>query len=508
MSFRIRKLSESKPKRSLPWRTGLVSSIAVARPLLGWYSCWKKRHKKARRVHVLKRVLVILISVFIVLLLLAGVGKALVTMRILTLSSLTSLSGSPPPADENGFINILLIGQGDSEHDGKDLTDTIMVASMDPEDTKSVVLLSLPRDLYFLKTEKMGKGKLNSYYRDYKGYLKYTEGMETTAASKEAIRELADEIARKIGLTMHGAVKVDFVAFTEAVNAVGGVDIEVPYDIIDEEYPDDNFGYDPFTILKGPQHLDGATALKYARSRSTTSDFDRSQRQQQLLKALSRQAKEKELHKDPTTIIEFLRIFSEHVETTFSMREIIGLVDLARQIDPQRVVAMQLNDRNALYDSFIEPGGLLYTPPRNLFDGFSVLLPVSIPEFPVTWKQIKTLKTLFFDTRSVYIANPTLSVLNAGAKSGAARRLATELTRYGFSVDVIANASLPEQDTSFVTTMSGEDENLGLFFASLLNVNTAVPPEPLPTDELRQITIVLGQDYTYLPLQNLLTLEE
>jgi len=487
----------------------LLSGITITRPLLGWYGAWKKRtlaeRKKNKRTNMLKRILVVLIAVFVAFLLFAGVGKALVAMRVLTLSSITSVTGTPPPADEHGFTNILLIGQGDAGHDGKDLTDTIMVASLDPNETKSVVLLSFPRDLYFLKTEKMGEGRINSLYRDYKGYLKYNQGMSEEDASVEAIRELAAEIGRNIGLPIHGAVKVDFVAFVEGVDALGGVDVVVPYDIDDQEYPDENYGFEPFVIATGPQHLDGATALKYARSRHTTSDFDRSQRQQQLLRAMASKAKEKEIHKDPTMVIDFLRIFRENVETTFSMREIIGLADLARKIDPARVVAMQLNDRNGLYDGFVEPGGLLYAPPRDLFEGASVLLPVSIPEFPITWRQIQTLKTLLFETRSIYLARPTLAILNAGAKSGTARALATEFARYGFIVDVIANASLPEQDTTFVAMAAEENRPSALFFASILGCSTAFPPQPLTTEELRQVTIVLGKDYRYEPLQSLIT---
>jgi len=508
MSFQVRKLKEEKPKRSLPWKPILLNMLEFGRPALHWYGDWKarseKQKRKKKRVHVLKRTLVVLIAIFIALFILAGVAKALLSIRILSFSTIASITGTAPPSDNNGFTNLLLLGQGDGDHDGQDLTDTIIVASIDPKETKSAVLLSLPRDLHFLSTEKMGKGKLNTFYRDYKGYLKYLEGMDEENASIEAIRELGVEVGRKLELPIHGVIKVDFIAFTEAVDRIEGVDIDVPYDIIDEKYPDENFGYDPFTILKGAQHLDGATALKYARSRSTTSDFDRSARQQQLLQAIAQKVKEEKLYRDAGAIIDFMKIFSENVETTLNLRELVGLADVAKDMDPSRVIAMQLSDRNALYDSFIEPGGFLYTPPRNLFDGASVLLPVSIPEFPVTWKQPRTFKKLLFETRSVYLANPVLSVLNAGAKSGIARKLATELTRYGFKVDVIANASMPKQEETFITTASEEDYNLALFFTSLFGINSQELPAELPADEVRQVTIVLGKNFEYRPLQDLI----
>lgn len=511
MSFTIRKIEEKKPRRALPFKRLLLISLEFARPVLHWYRDWKQRHlkekKKQKRINTLKRTLIVLVSVLVALLLLTVVAKAFFSVRTLTLSSIASVTGSPLPADADGFTNILLMGQGDANHDGKDLTDTIIVASLDPGDTKSTVLLSFPRDLYLLRTEKMGAGRINTFYRDYKGYLKYSEGFGEEEAAIEALKEIGAEIGRHLELPIHAVVKVDFTAFVQAVDAVEGVDIEVPYDIADEEYPDENFGFEPFIISQGMQHLDGETALKYARSRHTTSDFDRSARQQQLLRALAAKAKAEGLHKNPNKVIEFLKIFRENVQTTLSLREIVGLADLAQKMDTDRVITMQLNDRNALYDGLVEPGGFLYTPPRDLFEGASVLLPVSIPEFPVTWTQIHALKKLLFQTRSVYLADPVISILNGGARSGLARTLATELIRYGFNVDVIENASLDDQETSFVATANEEDYDLGLFFASLFQANTRDLPI-LPPDEVRQITIVLGEDYQYRPLQALVLSDE
>ncbi|MDP7247076.1 MAG: LCP family protein [Candidatus Peribacteraceae bacterium] len=504
MSFTVRKIDDKKRRRKgFPWKSVALNTLEFGRPLLHWYEDWKKRSTKSKkakkRVQFMKKLLLILISVLVALFILNLLGSALFSVRILSFSQLTSMAGTPPPVDRNGFTNILLMGQGTVEHDGKDLTDSIMVASVDPLNTKSVVLLSFPRDLYFLNTEKMGKGKLNTFYRDYKGYLRYMKELSRDDSSLEALKELGAEIGRVLEMPIHGVIKVDFTAFEQAVDELGGLDIEVPYDIIDNEYPDENFGYEPFEIRKGPNHLDGKTALKYARSRSTTSDFGRSARQQQLIKAMGTKAKETGFHKKSGTIVNFMKIYANNVETTFALRELVGLLSYATDMDPNNVITMQLSDRNALYDSFIEPGGFLYTPPRNLFDGAAVLLPVSIPEFPVTWKQIRGLRKLLFESRDIYLAKPTVSILNAGAPSGHARKLATELTRFGFPVDVIANASMPKQEQSIA---SSSDEKTKSFFASLLNMNPSDIPTELPTDEVRELTIVIGKDYSYKSLQS------
>ena len=507
MSFCVRRLSDAEKRRvwrlRLPSAASLAAFLAVARPLLGWYETWKGRSERKRRherrLTVLKRTLLVLIAALFVLLILAGLAKALLSVRILGLDTIISAAGNAPPADENGFTNILLLGQGDET--GQDLTDSIMIASLDPGETASAVLLSFPRDLYFLHTDKMDAGRLNSLFRDYRSTLKLKDGLSSRDAEIAAIREIGSELGRQIGLEIHHAVKVDFDAFTQAVDALDGVDVDVPYDIEDREYPDGNYGFEPFMLGKGPRHLDGALALKYARSRHTSSDFDRSARQQQLLAAIGEKAREEA---DPAMIARLMRIMGEHVASTMTVRDIIGLFDAAKRIDRSRIFSMQLSDRNGLYDGLVEPGGFLYAPPRDLFEGASVLLPVSIPEFPVTWKQLQTLKKLLIDTRPPYLADPAIAVLNAGAPPGTARKLATELVRYGFDVDLITNASIAKQDRSAVSGGKEDTRELAGFFALLLKTEHRPLPADLPADETRTVVILLGKDYRFVPLQDLL----
>ena len=511
MSFQTRRISEKKG-----------ASRFLLRPFLKIFIGWigiltrivQRRHEEQetqkdyeRHTRLLKRVAIIIASLCIAILLFVTVAKALVALRVLSLDTIFSVAGNDLPRDIHGFTNFLLLGEGDSNHDGVDLTDTIMVASVDPR-TKSVVLLSLPRDLYLLHTKKMGEGRINSLYRDYKGYLKANEGMREQEASQAAMRELGDEIGRTIDLTVHHIVKVDFIAFVQAVNAIGGVDIDVPYDIIDAEYPGPDYTYETFEIHKGLQHIDGETALKYARSRHTTSDFDRSARQQQLIQALGQKARDSGLASSPGKITSLLRILSAHVETTMSIPEIIGAAKLGRLVDQKNVLSMQLSDRNGLYGSPTDPGGFLYAPPREQFEGMSILLPVSIPEFPVTWKQIRTLSHLLFQNRGLTLSRPHITILNASGIRGLASLLGDELIRYGFTVARTGNApdkkKLPH---AWIAPGSEADESSAQFFGTLLHI--AVKPLPEEFNEIAgPVTIILGKDYHYQPIQDLLPASE
>ena len=468
------------------------------------YGDWKRRHEEEERAERkrfwLRTGATVLVAVALASVLWIGVSRAWTILRGVSLGAAFSVASADIPQDAHGHTNILLVGQGDEA--GENLTDTLMVASIDTA-SRSVALLSLPRDLYLLKREGLRPGKINSTYRDF--LIRFRrEGMEEAEASQAALHALKDEIGEALTMDIHAAVKIGFDGFVAAVDALGGVDVTVPQDIVDTEYPTDDYGYQTFSISAGPQHLDGATALKYARSRHTTSDFDRSERQQQLLTAMAARVREQGILGKAQTVVALQEILRQHVEMTLSLPQLMSLAKLGVQIDRSNIVTMQLSDRNGLYGDIVLPGGFLYTPPRDQFEGMSVLLPVSIPEFPVTWKQLQALKALLIDTRDPYLHPAPVAILNAGAVSGAARKLANEIIRYGLQeVDLVANASIDDRPDSVIATDEA-GRPLAAFLGTLLGIPLGDLPPALAADERRSITILLGEDYRFAPLQNLL----
>ena len=518
MSFTIRRVSEDKePSKA---KLLITQALTMLPALMG--SIVKGEEKKiseeldAKRERKLKRTILILFSGLTVMLLLIGMLKVVVRVKALALGMVTMV-GADLPADEHGFTNVLLLGTGDADHDGVDLTDTIMVASLDPKNTKSAVLLSIPRDTYVLASEKMGKGRINSLYRDYKVTL-VREG-EKEKASKEALEQLGKEVGVLIGLPIHGAVKVDFTAFEQVVDLIGGIDIVVPEDIVDTEYPGPNYTYETFSISAGPQHIDGKTALKYARTRHTTSDFSRSGRQQQIIAAMGQKVQSNGLIKNVSKISEIMGIVAKNVESTLSSRELLGLAAMGQKIDSANLVNVQLNDVNGLYGATSEPGGMLYSPPRDQFDGAAVLLPVSIPEFPVTWKQIQAFGEVLFRHRSFFLKSAPIAVLNAGAKEGMARKAGGELVRYNFDIVDIRNLGprgSADAEQSYIAVnanLMGETQKdqkaQAEATAAYLGKVMALPVKQAPAEAFESadgdrssVSLVLGKDYTYTPLQN------
>lgn len=153
-------------------------------------------------------------------------------------------------------------------------TDTMLVVSLDPT-TNSIGILSIPRDLYV----------------DIPGYSQLQRVNSSIVLGELQQPGHGPELAMQtiqynLGIRVHAYLIIDFNAFIDFIDLIGGIDIDIPYNISDPLYPDMNYGYDPFYIKAGPQHLDGATALKYARTRHGDNDFQRAQRQQLVIYAI------------------------------------------------------------------------------------------------------------------------------------------------------------------------------------------------------------------------------
>ena len=180
----------------------------------------------------------------------------------------------PSTTTQSQPTTVLLLGTDRrGAYSGTNNTDTILVFRLDPN-TQRVAMLSIPRDLY-IDIPNHGQGRINTAY---------SEGVRDGTGGLELARQTVSSV---LGMPIDHAILIDFDVFITLVDAVGGVDVDVPYDIYDPTYPDSGIGYDPFYLPAGQHHLDGTTALKYARTRATAGgDFDRTARQRQIVVAV------------------------------------------------------------------------------------------------------------------------------------------------------------------------------------------------------------------------------
>lgn len=179
------------------------------------------------------------------------------------------------------------------------LTDTIMVASVN-EELKTVSLISVPRDLF------VDGRKINEHYGLY------------------GIDQLKEAVSEVTGLSIDKYAVIDLQAFIDIVDAIGGIDVYVDKAIYDSSYPNGNGGYTVFSLGAGQQHLDGSTALKYARSRHSTSDFDRASRQQKVIVAVKEKLAGMDFSDQASDALAIFESISGNLDTDIGLFEGIG----------------------------------------------------------------------------------------------------------------------------------------------------------------------------------------
>lgn len=250
-----------------------------------------------------------------------GAGAWILSKNSQNIPIIQSLS----PVKQDKTINkpdketILLLGKGgESQVDGGNLTDTIMIAQiLNPE--KQINLISIPRD--FLVFDEEGYySKINSVY---------ARELSSGKTEAEAVKSLQDKITEITGISFDYYAEVDFAGFVKLVDKVGGVEVDVTEAIDDPYYPGPNYSYQRFTLLAGLQTLDGETALKYARTRYTSvgGDLDRSRRQQQILGNLKDRIFSLNPILDAPKIVSLLGIARETIKTDLSLNDMRSLYD-------------------------------------------------------------------------------------------------------------------------------------------------------------------------------------
>jgi LCP family protein required for cell wall assembly len=189
-------------------------------------------------------------------------------------------SGGPIPADGER-VNVLLVGVDKLPDRSASLTDTMIVASLDPVG-KTVSMLSLPRDMVNVP---LGNGDV--YGPKLNSLLSFAERNPETFP-KGGMRTLEDAVGALLDIPIHYYARIDFIGFIAMVDAVGGVDIDVKRLLRAKHYDGYGLTTKGFRLTKGIHHLTGAEALAYARIRKGQgeTDFTRAGRQQEVIVAL------------------------------------------------------------------------------------------------------------------------------------------------------------------------------------------------------------------------------
>lgn len=287
----------------------------------------------------------------------------------------------------DGRTNILLLGIGGGNHDGPNMTDSIMVISFKQNSTTSVVLISLPRDIYL---ENLGD-KINSAYDT--GKTKKPDGGGILLA-KSAVSEIT-------GIPIHYALVIDFSGFEKAINLLGGIDVKIENTFDDYQYPisgkeNDLCGMDPgkkeeeylcryehLHLDAGPAHLSGEEALKYVRSRHASgdegTDFARARRQQIVLEAVKTKILSLNTLLQPQRLNDLFNSFKANLDTDLSRQEMAQLVKIGLSQKGSRISNYVLSQD--LFDNPpIDERGWILLPRDGTFEEIRRLIQTKLSE--------------------------------------------------------------------------------------------------------------------------------
>lgn len=192
--------------------------------------------------------------------------------------------------------------------DSNGRSDSIMVAKVNPK-TGQAALISIPRDAYVSSSCTGGYDKI-------------------THSSLNGMNCLIDDVENLLGVEIDYYLTVNFYAVIDAIDAVGGIDVDVEQSFCGQ---DENDNLNAYCFDSGSQHLDGAEALSYARERHSFSDGDyaRARHQQQVISGFLRSL----MSSGPFAINNLLDVASQSARTNLSASQLTDLAKLLQKTD-------------------------------------------------------------------------------------------------------------------------------------------------------------------------------
>jgi polyisoprenyl-teichoic acid--peptidoglycan teichoic acid transferase len=382
---------------------------------------------------------------------------------------------APITSPLTGGMNLLIVGvdqRPDHPEEGV-RSDTLILVHLDALG-RWVSMLSIPRDTR-VELPDIGSTKLNTAYGQ--GYA----GAETfyrpgTTPQQGGMALAAQTVERLLLLPERGQhvdaiAQINFDGFAKVIDVLGGVDINVPALIVDDEYPTPDFGITRIEFQPGLQHMDGATALIYARTRHADSDFGRAERQQQVLRAIAAELRARGLLGQAWLAPGMLGGLEGAVTTTLPIARpdvLLGLAWLGSGLNPDELGQTHLSPATA--PNYREEGSDL------IWDS----------------NDIRAVVDSFLTRPSEALEAATVQVLNGTIVSGLASRISGELERAGFTLIAPGNAPATDLPKTIVYDLTSKPRTSRRLVQQLGAELRQGAPDGVATNA--DIVVVVGED--------------
>ncbi len=370
-------------------------------------------------------------------------------------------------------VTVLILGidQRMQEEDDYWRTDTMILATLDPV-TMQAGLLSIPRDLW-VPIPGYTENRINTAHALGEGYSHPGGG---SALAVETVEY-------NLGVEIDYYVRVNFQAFIDGVDLIGGIDIDVPEAIDDYCYPTPDYGCEQLHIDAGLQHFYGDMALKYARIRHTAGgDFDRARRQQQVIDAiLARVTDQKLLPQLAGRAAEIWAIVDESVKVDPNLKldEIIALANLATKVPDESRQSFVIDETCTLFAETPDKQQILIPLRDRIREVRDDFLGLTVPSDGV--------QTVNEEAASVAVLNGTMT-------PGLALSTWEILEANGVAVRSYENADRADYDTSLVILNRDKPQTAARILAILGLPQSTIVHGANPTAE-HDVVVILGADY-------------
>lgn len=413
-------------------------------------SRWGRHDKKKSKKKLAKRLGIFVAILAIILGLYVGYKFFNAGQKVFKGSLFGLVEKQKLKEDANGRTNILIFGTSPSDHDGANLTDTIIVLSVN-QTTKDAFMISLPRDLWvkYQSTCTVGNaGKLNAVY-----FCASKDGKDEQAG----VQALQAQVTKILGLEMQYFAHVDWDVLTQSVDAVGGVDVTIetddPRGILDRNF-DWACGYKCYYVKydKGEQvHLDGVHALALARARGaaggyglSSGNFAREQNQQKIIIALQQKALSAGTLTNVGKVTGLMDALGDNLRTDITTSELRTVLDVASNIKPENITSLSLVDKE---DPLVRTDNI---------SGQSVVVPIA---GTFDYSKIHAFIKKHSISNEVSKEGASVAVYNATGQSGLAKETGDKLTDAGFDVVYLGDAPSGDYTTIKIYQTSGDKES-------------------------------------------------
>ncbi len=478
-----------------------------------------EKKQRKRRFHIKFTKKRVILSIIVLLLLIAG---GIFTYLNYTASKVTNggtildlvAPGTPLKTDDEGRTNILVFGtsQDDAAHQNADgggglwLTDSIMLVSIN-KSANTAKMVSIPRDLWVKLDDQCSVGnesKINAVYECAAGLINDAQSpSEYTKKDKEGAAALMKTVTTVTGITPQYYAHVNYNVLKQAVDAVGGVSVNIKGDGASGIY-DTNFDWNcpngrPYTCKNvyypkdGTYELDGQHALYLARARADSGaysykdfglargDFDRQLNQQKIMTAIKEKAQSAGVLSNPVAVFNLLNALGNNITTSISTGEMKTFLTTLQKLKSADITSVDLNGDTPVVKTGSYSGQSIVLSTSGLYDYTSMITLIA--------KQLST--------NPAIAEGASIAIYNGGETAGAAGTLQTKLTSGGLTVTATGNTDPTSSSASYTIYVAKPDsftktvDYLTKNLASATVVQTAAPAS-VPANDA-DIVIVINK---------------